>query len=229
VIAADHTLVASLTLIAVNVGTPSELLDDRTGKSTLTGIVKQRVPPPTVQVDSLNIEGDRQADLRNHGGVDKAVYCYSHDHLPAWRDEIGYPDDSDAPFGENLSIRGAAEDDIHIGDRWQWGEVVLEVAQPRWPCFKLGLLSGLHDLPARLINNERSGWYFRVLEQGSASAADASLTLINRIDGAPTVRAAFQAARGLLPPDHAHRIATMPELAAAWRHTITTRYGNPPT
>src|SRR5690606_36328396 len=163
-----HTGPGVMELIAVNVGMPAPLPDGRTGRTVLSGIRKHRVGLPLVQVDEVNIEGDGQADLDNHGGVDKAVYCYSHDHRPAWMAEIGYGEARDAPFGENLSLRGATESDVQIGDRWQWGEAILEVAQPRWPCFKLGLHAGDPGLPARLIESERSGWYCRVIATGPA-------------------------------------------------------------
>lgn len=215
----------TLPIIAVNVGLPAPLPDARTGKVTMTGISKHAVTADHVTVRFTNILGDGQADLQNHGGPDKAVYCYSHEHLPAWRSEIGYPGDRRAPFGENLSVTGAIEDCAHIGDRWQWGDVVLEVAQPRWPCFKLGLHSGLHDLPARLIANERSGWYCRVVTEGDAPTTDACLTLLRHAIDAPTVRKAFQAARGLLPPDDALRISGTSALADRWRRMILRRYG----
>jgi MOSC domain-containing protein YiiM len=213
-----------LPIVAVNVGTPAPLTDSRTGKVTMTGIVKRTVEAASVTVGFTNILGDGQADLQNHGGPDKAVYCYSHDHLAAWRDEIGYPDDRHAPFGENLSVIGATEDDVHIGDRWRWGDVVLEVAQPRWPCFKLGLHCGLQDLPALLIANERSGWYCRVIDEGDAPTIDSCLTFLYRNDDAPTVREAFQAVRGLLPREVVMRIAESAALADRWRNMIQRRY-----
>lgn len=209
-------------LIAVNVGTPVPLTGDRTGKVTLTGIVKHTVLTPVVAVGFTNIAGDRQADLKNHGGPDKAVYCYSHDHLAAWRGEIGYPDERQAPFGENLSLSGTTEDDVHIGDRWQWGGVVLEVAQPRWPCFKLGLHAQRHMLPAELIESERSGWYCRVVVEGEAPTSG-TLILLHRDDGAPTVHDAFQAAKGALPRELALQIAQTPTLAQRWRDMILRR------
>lgn len=210
-------------LIAVNVGMPAPLPDGRTGRTVLSGIRKHRVCLPLVQVDEVNIEGDGQADLDNHGGVDKAVYCYSHDHLPAWMAEIGYGEDRDAPFGENLSLRGAIESDVQIGDRWQWGEAILEVAQPRWPCFKLGLHAGDPGLPARLIESERSGWYCRVIATGTAPTSG-RLELVHREATAPTVREAFQAARSRLDRDRAMAIAATPALASSWRSMIVRRY-----
>ncbi len=210
-------------LLAVNTGLPSPLFDDRTGREVLSGIRKTTVTEPDVTVRSLNIDGDGQADLNAHGGVDKAVYCYPHDHLPAWEAEIGYGGGIPAPFGENLSVLGLIEDDIRIGDRWQWGEAVLEIAQPRWPCFKLGLHAGHRKLPALLIASERSGWYCRVVTEGAAPTSG-ELTLAFRDQEAPTVHETFRAAKGLVPDDRAAVIANHPALAAKWRGMIEKRY-----
>lgn len=210
-------------LVAVNVGRPAPLLDTRTGRTVLSGIRKRRVDIPTVQVGTRNIDGDGQADLENHGGIDKAIYSYALDHLPAWIAEIGYGTDIEAPFGENLSIKGLTEEDVRIGDRWRWGDAVLEIAQPRWPCFKLGLHSGHRELPARLIESERSGWYARVVTTGDAPASG-HLQLVHRIDTAPTVREAFRAARGKLDREQASAVAAFPALARRWREMIWRRY-----
>jgi MOSC domain-containing protein YiiM len=210
-------------LIAVNVAMPAPLTDDSTGRTVMSGIGKRRVATSTVFVGESNIAGDGQGDLIAHGGVDKAFYSYPHDHLPAWAAEIGYGEGRDAPFGENLSVLGVAEDDIHIGDRWRWGDAVLEIAQPRWPCFKLGLHSGHRDLPARLIESERSGWYARVAQTGEAPATG-DLVLIHRDPNAPTVRQTFRAFKPGFDPDAALRIAGTPALAARWRGMIRKRY-----
>jgi MOSC domain-containing protein YiiM len=211
-------------LLSVNVGLPAPLRDDRTGREVLSGIRKTPVVTPEVAVGSLNIAGDGQADLNAHGGVDKAVYCYPHDHLPAWDGEIGYGPGTPAPFGENLSVLGLIEDDVRIGDRWRWGEAVLEIAQPRWPCFKLGLHSGHRKLPALLIATERSGWYCRVVTEGTAPARG-DLALVSRDLEAPTVHETFRAAKRLVTPERAGAIASHPALAARWRAMIERRYG----
>lgn len=212
-----------MTLQHVNVGKPTELIDHERGRSVLSGIGKHDVALPTVMVHETNISGDGQADLKNHGGVDKAVYTYSHDHLPDWQAEISYGVGSDAPFGENLSVSGLTEDDVYIGDHWQWGDVVLEIAQPRWPCSKLGLHSGHRDLPVRLIDTERSGWYSRVVSTGEAPTSG-PLKCIHRDERNVTVREAFRAAKRLIDPHRALQIASHPKLAASWRHMILKRY-----
>src|SRR5699024_9391731 len=104
---------------------------------------KRPVLDPELEVTTLNIARDGQADLVNHGGIDKAVYCYPAQHLSHWQTTIGYLGDGvNAPMGENLSISGIDETSACIGDTWRWGYVVLQTSQPRWPCYKLDMLTG---------------------------------------------------------------------------------------
>jgi MOSC domain-containing protein YiiM len=108
-------------------------------------------------VSALNLAGDGQADLSVHGGVDKAVYAYPSEHLDPWTQELA-EELGEAPFGENLSTFGVLERDVRIGDLWQWGSAVLQVTQPRWPCFKLNLYRKRADIQARLRASGRTGW-----------------------------------------------------------------------
>lgn len=147
---------------------------------TLSGIGKRPVAGP-LGVDRLGLIGDQQADLRVHGGEDKAVLCYAWAHYDYWRDTL--PDRAllDAPgaFGENLSIRGLDEHDVCIGDRWRAGGVLFEVSQGRQPCFKLNLRFGVSDMAVRVQDSLRTGWYLRVIEPGLLAAGDA-LELVER-------------------------------------------------
>ena len=157
-------------LAAVNVGTPT-LLAAAADERVWSGIRKHPVDPTTtLWLSTLNLAGDGQADLSVHGGVDKAVYAYPSEHLPEWARDLDADDLGPAPFGENLSTIGVTEDDVHIGDRWAWGGAVLEVTQPRWPCFKLVLHRGRADIQARMRATGRTGWYLRVLEPGEVPA-----------------------------------------------------------
>ena len=152
-------------IVQVNVGVPGVLADDG-GERVYSAIAKHPVPDGTVLWLSLaNLAGDGQADLSVHGGPDKAVYAYPSEHLPLWAEEL---DDElgDAPFGENLSTAGVLESDVGIGDVWRWGDALLQVCQPRWPCFKLALHRKRRDIQQRMRANGRTGWYFRVLQPG---------------------------------------------------------------
>lgn len=134
-----------------------------------TGFFKDPVDGP-VLVHATQIEGDGQADLENHGGADKAVLAYSADHYRQWRIELAEPSLPFGGFGENLTISGATEDTVCLGDVWTIGPVRFEVSQPRQPCWKLARRWKRSDLPKRVIETGRSGWYLRVLLPGTIVA-----------------------------------------------------------
>src|SRR5581483_9340843 len=148
-------------------GTPGST--DPMERPYTTGYFKEPVAGP-VHVGRTNLAGDGQADLVNHGGPDKAVLAYSADHYPAWRAELGVPDLPYGGFGENLTIAGLTEADVCIGDVWKIGPVLLAVSQPRQPCWKTARRHGRKDMPARVVETGRSGWYYRVLEEGEIEA-----------------------------------------------------------
>jgi len=114
------------------------------------------------------LDGDEQADLRFHGGTEKAVYGYSLDHYGRWKAD--FPNHSatliPGAFGENLTIEGLTETDMCVGDVHRIGTAVLQVCQPRQPCFKLALHFGDKRLPAAMVRSGRCGWYYRVLSEG---------------------------------------------------------------
>jgi MOSC domain-containing protein YiiM len=170
-----------------------------------------------VVVSETNIAGDGQADLVNHGGLDKAIYCYSADNFPFWKESIGYQGDNiHAAFGQNLTVSGIEETRIHIGDRLRWGDVLLEVSQPRWPCFKLDMHSGVPLLMKRLISSGHSGWYLRVIEPGAAPTSG-EIVFVERDPLGITVRDAFDARRDPnMNPGRYHEIMAHPKLAKAW-------------
>jgi MOSC domain-containing protein YiiM len=148
--------------------------------STVSGIDKLPSPGPQ-KVERLGIVGDRQADLRVHGGEDKAVHCYAWSHYSYWRDVLPGNPLLEAPgaFGENLSMEGIDERDVCIADRWRIGGALFEVSQGRQPCFKLNLRFGTRDMAARVQESLRAGWYLRVLEPGYVAAGD-GVELIGR-------------------------------------------------
>lgn len=159
-----------IALANVNVGTPSLLAG--TGETSVwSGIRKAPIAPGTeLWLSLVNLAGDGQADLSVHGGVDKAVYAYPSEHLSLWESELGAAL-GPAPFGENLSTIGVSEHDVYIGDQWAWGDALLEVCQPRWPCFKLALYRERSDIQQLMRVNGRTGWYLRVLQPGTVNTA----------------------------------------------------------
>lgn len=176
-----------LTLLSVNVAEPA-IIGAYRGQPISSGIAKLPVAGETVALDWLNLAGDRQADLRVHGGPNKAVYAYPAEHIATWNEELA-PASPFGPgtFGENLTVRGWLEDAVLIGDVWAWGEARLQVSEPRYPCFKLGMRTGRRDIIKRMTANGRSGWYLRVLQPGVVPTRG-ELTLVERTPGAPSVR-----------------------------------------
>jgi MOSC domain-containing protein YiiM len=128
-----------------------------------------------VQAGPSGLAGDEQGDPRVHGGVDKAVHVYPWGHLDAWRRELP-PDSACAwepgAFGENLSIQGATEDEVCLGERWRIGGARFEISQGRQPCWKLNHRFGVDDMAHRVQASGRTGWYLRVIEPGLVAAGD---------------------------------------------------------
>ncbi len=160
---------SSSILCSIQVGTPQSYgFDDAVDthdKPWTTGFFKTGIEG-RVFADKTNLTGDGQADLKNHGGVDKAVLAYSADHYSKWRQEMGKPDLPHGAFGENLTIAGLSEASVCIGDIFRVGTVTFEVSQPRQPCWKLARRWRMHELTGLVVRNGRSGWYLRVLEPG---------------------------------------------------------------
>jgi MOSC domain-containing protein YiiM len=154
-------------IISVNVGLPQEVAWK--GLTVQTGIFKEPVHG-SVKLDTLNLAGDRQADLTVHGGVEKAVYAYPAEHYEYWRRELPDVEFPWGKFGENLTTEGLFEDSLFIGDRLKVGSAVLVVTQPRLPCYKLTIRFERDDMIKRFLRSGRSGFYFSVLEPGEVSA-----------------------------------------------------------
>jgi MOSC domain-containing protein YiiM len=164
-----------IVLFSVQVGQP-RLVPDR--EPWLTAFYKTPVEGP-VHLGRDNLAGDRQADLTVHGGPDKAVCVYSGDHYATWRGELAEPACGPGWFGENFTVAKQAERTVCIGDVYQVGSAVVEVSQPRSPCWKLAKRWGRLDLPKLVVRSGRSGWYLRVLEEGMIAAGQV-LSLLRR-------------------------------------------------
>jgi MOSC domain-containing protein YiiM len=144
-----------------------------------------------VWVGRLGLEGDQHADSRVHGGPDKAVLAYSADHYPAWRAELAPLALAFGAFAENLTIAGADEATVRLGDVLDIGEARLQVTKPRGPCWKIARRWGRPDLTARVARLGWTGWYLRVLVEGHVESGD-EVRLVERAE-APTVAEALAA------------------------------------
>jgi MOSC domain-containing protein YiiM len=163
-------------VISLNVGLPREVLWK--GRNVTTGIFKNPVQG-RVLMRTLNLDGDRQADLTVHGGKDKAVYGYPSEHYDFWKKELPGQELPWGMFGENLTTEGLREDNLNIGDLFRIGSAEVVVTQPRMPCYKLGIKFRRDDILKRFLHSGRSGFYFAVLKEGEVQAGD-EIELISR-------------------------------------------------
>ena len=163
-------------LLSINVSKPKPI--EYNGKTVYTGIFKEPISG-AVMLRENNIDGDGQGDLKVHGGTYKAIYGYPFEHYSHWQQVLNRDDLTYGQFGENLTVSGMLEEEIHIGDVFQIGShVKLEITQPRVPCFKLGYKMGQPEFPRQFLESGRVGFYFRVIAEGEITAGDA----ISRIE-----------------------------------------------
>jgi MOSC domain-containing protein YiiM len=156
-------------VLQVNAGLPR--LVKYKGQMIATGIFKEPVAGQ-VKVNEMNLEGDRQADLRVHGGYYKAVYVYPSEHYDYWREELPEMDLTFGMFGENLTTEGLLETDVKVEERFRIGTAEFVVTQPRVPCFKLGIRFNRTDIIKRFAQSGRSGFYLAIEKTGLLKAGD---------------------------------------------------------
>ena len=163
-------------LLSVQVGMPRLVLYH--GEPVSTGIFKEPVTGPVV-LKTLNLQGDRQADLSVHGGPSKAVYAYPSEHYEYWKHELP---DMELPWGmlgENFTTTGLHESELGVGDKFRVGSAVIIATEPRLPCYKLGIKFGRPDILRRFLASGRTGFYFAVLQEGKVAAGD-EIVLLER-------------------------------------------------
>ena len=156
-------------LLSVNVSEPRSIVYN--DQVIQTSIFKEPVSG-RVMMREMNIDGDAQADLRNHGGIHKAAYAYPIENYEFWKKELNRNDFTYGQFGENLTVEGMTEDTTHIGDVFRIGAAVVQVTQPRIPCYKLGIKMGSAEFVRTFLQSCRLGIYIRVLEEGEIGAGD---------------------------------------------------------
>ncbi|HKW39295.1 MAG TPA: MOSC domain-containing protein [Burkholderiales bacterium] len=210
--------------MSISVGLPREVRWH--GKPVLTSIFKAPVKGP-VKAERLNLEGDRQSDLKVHGGADKAVYVYPAEHYAFWRAELPGVELPQGAFGENFTSEGLLEDGVHIGDRFRIGTAEFAVTQPRMPCYKLAIRFGRPDIVKRFLRSGRTGFYLAVTRVGEVAAGDA-VAPIAREKAAVSVAeivalyAADDANQELL-----RRASALPALPEGWRDYFRKRLWEP--
>ena len=194
------------------------------GSEALSGIFKTPADRP-LRLGPEGIEGDQQADRRVHGGVEKAVHHYPLDHYPLWREELGDLPALGAPggFGENISASGLTEATIAVGDVFRLGTALLQVSQGRQPCWKLNYRFEVPDMARRVQQTGRTGWYYRVLEQGVVATGN-RLALIDRVVPEWTLHRLWRALYvDRLNLDELKGMAALDVLAEGWRKYAVRR------
>ena len=208
-------------LVSVNVGVPRPV--PYRGTQVMTAIYKAPVEGP-VRLCGVNVAGDDQADRSVHGGVDKAVYSYASEDYEWWSAELGGDPLAPGTFGENLTTSGIDLTGCLVGERWRVGDTLLEVSEPRFPCFKLGIRMGTQRFLKRFSAARRPGAYLRIVEEGELAAGEA-IEVVSRPEHAVTIalfNEAYLGDRSLLA-----ELLAAEALSNKWRKWIEERLGGP--
>ncbi|MCA9194381.1 MAG: MOSC domain-containing protein [Planctomycetales bacterium] len=207
---------------SIFVGRPQSFTSEGDSKQWTSAIFKQSVDGP-VHVHCENIAGDQQADLVHHGGRDKAICAYAVQNYAYWIREFPELDWKVGSFGENLALSGVGEPDICIGDSFEVGSCLLQVSQPRQPCWKLSRRWEIPTLSVRVQQTRRTGWYFRVLREGVIKTGQ-TMNLISRPHPQWTIESAneimFAKPRN---DEHDQELAACSLLSTSWRETLASR------
>ncbi len=191
-----------------------------------TGICKKPVSG-TVTLRTLNLEGDRQADLTVHGGVHKAVYGYPAEHYEYWRHELPGEKLPPGAFGENFTTEGLSEDDLHIGDRIQVGSSILMIRQPRMPCYKLAAKFQRDDMIERFLHSRRSGFYFSVEQEGEVEKGNPIELISRNRDGITIAEMNRLIAHDRYNRELLQKAIATAELPESWREYLLSRLNGP--
>ena len=207
------SIFAAMLLVGIQVGTPRAYENKGRPWTSAYGKAPFRGP---VRVGRENLEGDRQADLRHHGGPDMAVLAYPEEHYARWSHELRW----DVPYGafaENFTVAGVTEEDACLGDVWRAGTALLQISQPRKPCRNISRFWKRPELLRQVQQTGRYGFYLRVLEEGVVEPGQ-RVDLVERPNPQWTVQRAT-AARGsaALVPEEALSLLKVAELGDDWR------------
>ncbi len=193
-------------------------------KPWLTGFFKTPVSTP-VQIDVEGIAGDGQADLISHGGPDKAICVYASEHFPFWRTFLENDRMDAGGFGENFTTEGLLEDNVHIGDRFRIGSTIVEVSQPRQPCWKLARRWDRKTLTPEVQRTGKTGWYFRVIQPGKARAGESIEHVEARQTGSQwsIARANVVMYDPTVEREEIEQLVAVEALSASWREQLARR------
>ncbi len=203
-------------IISIQVGMPKNILYNH--KTVTTGIFKTPINGP-VMLRQLNIDGDGQADLTVHGGRDKALYAYGNDVYKDWKRLRPKDDFPFGAMGENLTMDSLPENSIYIGDTFELGAAIVQVAQPRFPCYKLAVKFDDVSILKQFVKLSRPGVYFRVIKEGLINVGD-ELKLISQEKVLCSVNELFNFRTTLKDPHRVEEILTIKSLPPNWRDSL---------
>ena len=209
----------NITIEAINIGMPTEI--EYRGRAVPSGIQKQSVSRP-VKLSYTQLEGDGQADLIHHGGVDKAICAYFYGHYPYWEYVMNKKLIPGA-FGENFTLQGASEQDICIGDIFRTDSVRIQVSQPRVPCFKLSAKHSRPTLEEEVKSSGFTGFYFRVLTPGIVTKGDVLILESSHPMGITIQEANRVRHQDKDDLDALKRLLAVDALADSWRKDLSKR------
>ncbi len=211
------------TLQTIQVGTPHRYPlprgNGQRNRSWTSSFV--RTPSPERRwLATTHLEGNDQADKKNHGSLNQAVLLYAAAHYPLWREELGRPDIGPGGFGENFTVDGLTEETACIGDTYAVGEARIQVTGPRYPCYKIGRRWGISGLTRRVAQTGRTGWYARVLEEGWVEPG-LPILLLERPYPDITVALVNDLAHGRnTDPEQARQVAACALLETWWQELV---------
>lgn len=208
-------------IIAVSIAKPVEI--EYNGKRVKTGIFKKPVSG-RLRATFTGLEGDGQADLKAHGGADKAIYVYSLENYMFWENELGLSDLPCGQFGENLTVQGLGDQEVYIGDRFSVGQAVVEVTQPRIPCFKLAIRMDSARFPKQFLRSRRVGFYVRVLEEGELGTGDPIEKIVEHPHRLSVAKSLLALTRGPEQLPVIRRALEIDALSSAWREDLEHRF-----
>lgn len=210
-------------MLAVSVGRPRDVVvgDRLVRTSIFKSAVRGRIP-----IRNNNLAGDAQSDLSVHGGRAKAIYAYPHEHYAFWPEQLPGVDLQPGHFGENLTIEGLLEDDVHVGDRLKIGSAELVVTQPRLPCYKLGIRFGREEMVKRFLDSRRTGFYMSVAVEGDIGAGD-TIQIVERHPAAVSIRELLRMyLKERVAADRLREAIAIPALPDGWRRDLQKQLAN---
>jgi MOSC domain-containing protein YiiM len=211
-------------LLSLNVARPHLMV--YRGATINTGIFKKPVSG-RITLRTLNLEGDRQADLSVHGGPYKAVYGYPFEHYEYWRRELPDANLPSGGFGENFTTEGLSEDELHIGDRLRIGSASIMVRQPRMPCYKLAAKFQKDDMIEKFLTSGRSGFYFSVEQEGEVEVGDTFELVWREQQGITIAEMNELFLKDKYNRDLLQKAIATPALPGAWREYFVPRLQGP--